>query len=161
MRPLFIADSAVVLGGVTTGKDVSIWYNAVLRADVGSITIGDCTNVQDGVIIHATEDISIVEIGSFVTIGHGAIIHGAKILDRVLIGMGSIIMDNALIPEDCIVAAGSIVPPNKIFKPRSLIIGSPARVKRELTKEEIRRIKESALHYIKLAKAHLNGEFTT
>lgn len=151
----YIEGSAVVIGDVKIGEHSSIWYNAVIRGDVNYIRIGNGTNVQDGVIIHVTEEEYPTEIGDNVTIGHGAILHGCRVMSNSLIGIGSIILDGALIDEFCIVAAGSLVPPKAKYASHSLILGSPARVARKLSDRDIEMIKEHALDY-KAIKEYYN-----
>jgi carbonic anhydrase/acetyltransferase-like protein (isoleucine patch superfamily) len=150
----FIAEGAVVLGDVEIGEQVSIWYGAVLRGDVGAIRIGARSNVQDVSCIHMTGDLSNSEIGEEVTIGHGVIVHGARIGDGTLVGMGSVLLDNAEIGAESLVAAGSIVPPRMIVPPRSLVRGQPARVIRSLREDEWGQGRAGALVYLELSRAH-------
>jgi len=149
----FIASSAEIIGDVSIGENTSIWYNCVLRGDENKIEIGNSTNIQDGTVIHINKDESTV-IGDYVTIGHKAIIHACKIGNNVLIGMGAIILDGAEIEDNVLVGAGSIVTPNKKIPSGSLVLGSPAKVIRELTKEEIMQLKQSAKEYVKYAQKH-------
>ena len=153
-KDVFIADSAVIAGDVHLGDQVSVWYGAVLRGDVGFIRIGARTNVQDLVCIHMTTGVSNTVIGEDVTIGHGAIIHGGIIGDRALIGMGSVILDNAEIGEEALIAAGAVVPPRMKVPPRVLVRGQPGRVVRELTEEETRLGLHGAEDYVSLALKH-------
>jgi gamma-carbonic anhydrase len=153
-RDVFVAETAVVAGDVHLGQGVSVWYGAVLRGDVGFIRIGARSNVQDLACIHMTGGVSNTVVGEDVTIGHGAIIHGGVIGDRALIGMGSIILDNAEIGEEALVAAGSVVPPRLRVPPRTLVLGQPARVIRALTDAEARLGLEGAEHYLELARLH-------
>lgn len=136
----FLAETAVVVGDVTIGHDCSIWYNAVLRGDVNKITIGDRTNIQDGVVIHTLYDASKhpsqTHIGSDVSIGHNAVIHGAIIEDNCLIGMGSTILDNAVVPSGCIIAANALVLSNSKLEPNSVYAGIPAKKVKEVTPEQ-------------------------
>ena len=122
----FIAETAVIVGDVSIGEDSSIWYGAVLRGDVSAITIGNRSNVQENVTIHGTYGLSVCEIGDDVTIGHNAIIHGAKIGNGVLVGMGAILLDNAVIPDNTIIGAGALVPVNAVLEP-GVWVGSPAK----------------------------------
>ncbi|WP_113674639.1 gamma carbonic anhydrase family protein [Vallitalea guaymasensis] len=149
----YIAPSADVIGQVKVKENASIWFGAVLRGDINKITVGKCSNVQDNSTVHVSEDTG-TEIGDYVTIGHNCIIHGCKINDYTLIGMGSIILDGAVISENSIVGAGSLVTGNKIFPPGVLILGSPAKVRRKLTEEEIKGLKESANHYVDTANEY-------
>jgi len=126
----FLAETAVIIGDVEIGDDCSIWYGAVLRGDVNPIKIGNRVNVQDGAVLHTTHHTSVVEIGDDVSIGHNAIVHGAKVGSNVLIGMGSIIMDNAVIPNDTIIGAGAFVSSNTLLEP-GVYAGMPAKKIRE------------------------------
>lgn len=149
----FVADSADVIGEVTAQENVSIWFGAVLRADVASIQIGKGSNVQDNCVFHVSHDAGLV-IGENVTIGHGAILHSCKIGNNCLIGMGSIILDGAEIGDNTLIGAGSLVAPNKKIPSGVLCLGSPAKVVRELSEEEINEITASAEHYIEIAKEY-------
>lgn len=150
----FIAPGAVVVGDVEIGEEVSIWYGAVLRGDVGVIRIGARTNVQDTACIHMTGDMSNSVIGSEVTIGHGVIVHGAVIGDGALIGMGSVLLDNCEIGAESLVAAGSVVPPRMQIPPRSMVRGQPAKVIRPLREDEWIQGRTGARVYLELMKAH-------
>jgi carbonic anhydrase/acetyltransferase-like protein (isoleucine patch superfamily) len=154
----FLADNATVIGDVELGPLVNIWYGAVLRGDCGQIRIGARTNVQDLSMIHMSTGISNTEIGEDVTVGHNVVIHGARIGHRVLIGMGSIILDNAEIGDDCLVAAGSVVPPRLKIPARSLVRGAPAKVIREVTPDEARLGIHGAESYLELAREHLQQQ---
>jgi len=123
----WLAETAVLTGDVTCGKDCTFWYNAVVRGDVNSIELGDKVNVQDGAVLHVSYQTANLEIGSYVTIGHQAMVHGCKIADNVLIGMGAIVMDHAEIGTNSIIAAGAVVLENTIVEPNSLYAGVPAK----------------------------------
>lgn len=146
----FVADTAVIVGDVTIGHDSSIWFNAVLRGDVNTITIGDRTNIQDGAVIHTLYDgsphPSQTHIGNDVSVGHNAIIHGGIIGDNCLIGMGAIILDNAEVPAGCIIAAGALVLSNAKLEPDSLYAGIPARKIRTVTPEQREQIIKRTAH---------------
>lgn len=146
----FVADTAVIVGDVTIGRDSSIWFNAVLRGDVNTITIGDRTNIQDGAVIHTLYDgsphPSQTHIGNDVSVGHNAIIHGGIIGDNCLIGMGAIILDNAEVPSGCIIAAGALVLSNAKLEPDSLYAGIPARKIRTVTPEQREQIIKRTAH---------------
>ena len=146
----FVADTAVIVGDVTIGRDSSIWFNAVLRGDVNTITIGDRTNIQDGAVIHTLYDgsphPSQTHIGNDVSVGHNAIIHGGIIGDNCLIGMGAIILDNAEVPTGCIIAAGALVLSNAKLEPDSLYAGIPARKIRTVTPEQREQIIKRTAH---------------
>ena len=144
----YISESVDLIGDVTLGENVSLWFGTVVRGDMHFITIGNRSNIQDNSVVHVTTDISPTRIGEEVTVGHNAIIHGATIEDRCLIGMGSIIMDDVVVGEGSIVGAGAVVPPNMIIPPRSLVVGLPAKIVRQTTDEELEMIIERAQHYI-------------
>jgi len=148
---VFVAHSAEVAGHVTIGEGASVWFSATVRGDIAPITIGKNANVQDGAVIHCDTDLPCI-IGDGVTIGHGAIIHSADIGGNTVIGMGAIILNKAVIGEDSIVGAGSLVTQGKTYPPRSMILGSPAKVVRSLTDEEIAHNRENALHYVAQGK---------
>ena len=152
----YISESVDLIGDVTLGENVSLWFGAVVRGDMHFITIGNRSNIQDNSVIHVTTDVSPTRIGDEVTVGHNAIIHGATIEDRCLIGMGTIIMDDAVIGEGSIVGAGAVVPPNMIIPPRSLVLGLPAKIVRQTTGEELKMIIERAQHYIDFSQEYKN-----
>ncbi len=147
----FFAENVVVIGDVIMGDEVSVWYQSVVRGDVNSIKIGNKVNIQDGVVIHATYKTSKTNIGNNVSIGHNAIIHGCTIDDNVLVGMGSIIMDNSKIGSNSIIAAGAVVTQNTNISPGSIYAGVPARkikdVDINLQKNEIQRIANNYILY--------------
>ena len=142
----FLADTAVIIGDTTIGKDCSIWFGAVLRGDVNAITIGDRTNIQDGAVIHTlfdgSKNPSQTHIGNDVSVGHNATIHGAIIGDSCLIGMGSTILDNAVVPSGCIIAANALVLSNSKLEPNSVYAGVPAKKVKEITPEQRKEIVE-------------------
>jgi len=144
----FIFETADIIGDVTIGAQSSIWFKAVVRGDVHYIRIGERTNVQDGALLHVTRNTHPLVIGSDVTIAHGVVLHGCTIKDRVLIGMGAIVLDGAVVHEDAMIGAGALVPPNMEVPSRSLVVGVPARVQRQLTEEEVKHIRKSAQNYI-------------
>ncbi len=152
----FVAWNAEVAGDVELGEGVSVWYGAVLRADVAPIRAGRLCNIQDGSVIHVDKGVPTV-LGEGVTLGHRVIIHGARIGDWSLIGMGAIVLDRAEIGSESIVGAGARVTQGKKFPPRSLILGSPARVIRALTAEEILNLHDHASAYSLLAKRTKEG----
>lgn len=155
MKNIYTGNNVVITGEVSLSEDVSIWHNVVLRGDEGSITIGSRTNIQDLVMIHTGIPDYSVTIGQNTTIGHSAIIHGCTIGDECMIGMGAIIMNGAKIGNQCIVAAGSIVTEHKTFPEKSLILGSPAKLIRTLTDDEIQKIRDNAEAYVTSARKHL------
>lgn len=154
---VFIAWNAEVAGRVTLSDNTSVWFGAVLRGDVDAIIIGEGSNIQDGSIIHADEGVP-CRLGKQVTVGHRAILHGCTVEDGCLIGMGAIVLDNAVIGAGSIVGAGALVTQGKHFPPRSLILGSPARVIRTLTDEDAEAIKQGALHYIENARKAMHWQ---
>lgn len=147
-RDVFVADNARIIGDVKIGSGSSIWYNVTIRGDVMPIRIGNEANVQDGSVLHGTYGKFGCIIHDRVTIGHQVTLHGCTIGRETLVGMGSIVMDGAIVGEQCIVGAGSLVTEGSNFPPRSLIIGRPAKVKRELTAEEIKALSLSADNYL-------------
>jgi carbonic anhydrase/acetyltransferase-like protein (isoleucine patch superfamily) len=144
----FVFPNATIIGDVEIGEKSSIWPNVTIRGDVFAIRIGQETNVQDGTVIHGTYQRCGTTLQDRVTIGHQVTLHGCEIGKGSLIGMGSIIMDNAKIGESSLVGAGSLVTEGSVFPPRSLILGRPAKVKRELTQEEVALLEESADNYL-------------
>ena len=147
----YISETAVIIGDVTLKKNTNIWFGAVLRGDMESITIGENTNIQENSVIHVDKTNKVV-IGNNCTIGHNAIIHGCTIGNNTLIGMGAILLNGAKIGNNSIVAAGALVTQNKEFEDGVLILGNPAKVVRKLTEEEINKNKESSLNYVRISK---------
>ena len=147
----FVADNASLIGSVRIGDDCSIWYGAVLRGDVGPITLGDRVNIQDGAVLHATTDVSEVIIGDDVSVGHNAIVHGAVIGNDVLIGMGAIVMDNAVVPDGTIVAAGAVVLANAVLEP-GIWAGVPAKKVKDASEAVKAMAHDNALHYLEYKK---------
>ena len=147
----FIAETAVIIGDVKTGKDCSIWYNAVLRGDVNSIELGDKVNIQDNAMVHCTYKKSPTKLGNNVSVGHNAIVHGCTIKDNVLVGMGAIVMDDCVVESHSIIAAGAVLTKGTHVKSGELWAGIPAKkikeVSKELREEEIKRIAESYVKY--------------
>lgn len=158
----FLAETAVLLGDVTIGRDCSIWYNAVLRGDVNKIVIGDRTNIQDGVVLHTIYDgaknPSQTIIGNDVSVGHNAIIHGGVIGDNCLIGMGATILDNAVVPSGCIIAANALVLSNARLEPNSVYAGVPAKKVKEVTAEQRDEIIRRTAHDYMLYASWFNEE---
>ena len=143
----WIAPNATVIGDVILKKNSSVWFNAVLRGDIESITIGEGSNIQDGSVLHTDPGYPLT-IGSGVTVGHMVILHGCFIADDSLIGIGSTVLNNAKIGKNCIVGAKTLITENKIISGNSLIIGSPGKIIRQITDDEINHIKENAKRYI-------------
>ena len=151
----WVAPNAVVIGDVTLEKNTSIWFNATLRGDVEPITIGEGSNIQDGSVVH-TDPGCPATIGKNVTVGHLVMLHGCIIEDDCLIGIGSTILNKAKIGKNSIIGANALITENKVIPERSLVIGSPGKVIRQVTDEEIIHIKENAEHYVKNYKNYKN-----
>ena len=143
----FIAPNATIVGEVITGDECTIWFNAVIRGDVNSITIGDRTNIQDGAVIHCTYQKHKTIIGSNVSIAHNAVVHGCTIHDNVLIGMGAIVMDGAVVEPNSIIAAGAIVLQNTLIESGSIYGGNPARFLKKMSAEQMEIISRTANNY--------------
>lgn len=150
----FVADNATVIGNTEIGGDCGIWFGAVIRGDSNRIKIGDRSNIQDNSVVH-TDSRHDTVIGSDVTVGHRAILHGCHIGNRCLIGMGATVMNGVVIGEDSMIGAGALVTENQNIPPRSLVIGFPAKVKRQLTDEEVALILRSSEHYVEYSKNYL------
>lgn len=150
----YIAETAVVIGDVSLGSKASVWHHCTLRGDVNWIRVGPETNVQDNTVIHVTHGTAPTDIGARVTIGHGAIVHGCTIADEVLIGMGATILDHAHIGRHSIVGAQALVTKGTEIPPRSLVLGQPAEVVRELTDDEVASVQEGAENYLHYSAVH-------
>lgn len=157
-KGVFVAENAAIIGDVVIGDESSIWYATTVRGDVMPIRIGARTSIQDNTVIHVTSDFSGTEIGDDCTIGHSAIIHACTVESFCLIGMGSILLDGVRIGTGSLVGAGALVTPGTNIPPGSLVIGSPAKVKRPLNDKEREQIRYGAAHYVELARAYLAGE---
>lgn len=151
---VFVADSASLSGRVVMGKNVSVWYGAVLRGDIESVFVGDETNIQDGAVLHVADRLP-CRIGKRCTIGHKAIVHACTIQDECLIGMGSIVLDRCVVGKGSLVGAGSLVLQGMKIPPNSLVFGTPAQVIRPLTSSERRDLRHAAQRYVRLARIHL------
>ena len=147
---VWIADNATVIGDVRLGKNVNVWFGAILRGDNDPITIGDNTNVQDGSVLH-TDDGVPLDIGANVTIGHKVMLHGCTVGEGSLIGINAVVLNRAVIGKNCLIGANSLIPEGKVIPERSLVCGSPGRIIRELTDHEISRLKASADGYVENA----------
>jgi carbonic anhydrase/acetyltransferase-like protein (isoleucine patch superfamily) len=145
----FVDESAQIIGDVEVGEDSSIWMQAVVRGDVNQIRIGRRANVQDGCVVHVMQGTHPTRIGDDVTIGHAAIVHGCTVGDRVLIGMGAIVLNGVQVGEDCIIAAGTLLTEGFVVPPRSMVMGSPGKVRRALSDAEVAAILESAANYVR------------
>ncbi|WP_044173351.1 gamma carbonic anhydrase family protein [Flectobacillus major] len=158
MEKVFIAPNASVMGNVVFGKGVSVWYGAVIRADVEQIIIGDYSNIQDTAVLHADPGDPTI-IGESVTIGHGAIVHGAVVGDGSLIGMRATVLNKAKIGKGCIIGAHALVTEKMEIPDYSLAVGAPAKVIRQMTPEQAEKIKLGAEHYVAMAEKHANGDY--
>jgi len=156
---VWVADGAVVLGDVEIGPGSSIWFGAILRGDVNSIRVGARTNVQDLSILHVSSGTHPTWVGDDVTLGHRVTLHGCTVKDRCLIGIGAVVLDGAVVGEDAMVGAGALVPPGMVVPPGTLAVGSPARVKRELTPAEIAYFPRSAGNYAGYAEKYRKEGF--
>ena len=146
---VLICDGARVSGDVTLGKGVSVWYNAVLRGDDGAVTVGENTNIQDCAVLHEE-----THVGAGCTVGHGAIVHGCTVGDNTVVGMGAIVLNGAKIGRNCMVGAGAVVTGKTDAPDGSLLVGSPAKVVRPLTDEEVAGLRRNAGHYIELKEMY-------
>ncbi len=154
----FVEASAHVIGDVELGEESSVWFSAVVRGDVNHIRIGRGANIQDGSVIHVNSRGSPAILEDFVTVGHGARLHGCHIKSHCLIGIGAIVLDGAVLEEECLVAAGSLVAPGTKIPRGSLVMGSPAKVRRAVTAEDLDLIHRSAQNYIRLRAEYLRAQ---
>lgn len=150
----WVAENASVIGDVVLGPRASIWYGAVVRGDVEKIRIGADSNVQDNSVIHVDSSGFSTVVGDRVTVGHRVVLHGCRIGDGALIGIGAVVMNGAEVGEGALIGAGALVPPGAKIPPGMLAVGAPARVKRPLTEAERAGLRESARHYVELAREH-------
>ena len=153
----YVDESAQVIGDVEIGEASSVWMNAVIRGDVHRIRIGRRSNVQDGTIVHVMRGTHATTIGDDVTIGHGVIVHGCTLGDRILVGMGAILLNGVDVGDDCIVAAGTLLTENSQIPPRSLVMGSPGKVRRELTDDDVASIRDYAERYVGYRLDYMGG----
>lgn len=154
----FIAPGAAVMGDVTIGQDASVWYGAVLRGDMAPIVIGPESNLQDGTIVHVDEGLPCT-VGRRVGVGHRVILHGCTVEDECLIGMGSILLNGVRIGTGSVVAAGAVIPEGMQVPPRSLVMGVPGRIVRQVDAALAERIAETWAHYVGQARAHRAGQY--
>jgi carbonic anhydrase/acetyltransferase-like protein (isoleucine patch superfamily) len=157
-RGVFLAETCAVIGDVEIGEDSSIWYGTTVRGDVMPIRIGARTSIQDNTVIHVTSERFGTIVGSDCTIGHSVILHACTVEDSCLIGMGAIVLDGARVGRGSFVGAGALVTPGTNIPPGSLVLGSPARVKRPVSDTEREQIDYGAKHYVELARRYLAGE---
>ncbi len=151
--PLFVADNAKLIGNVTIGKQVGIWFGAVIRADRDRIIIGDRSNIQDNCVVHTSKGFP-VTIGNDVSVGHGAILHGCTIGNRVLVGMGAIIINGARIGEGSIIGAGAVITEGKEIPPNSVVVGVPGKIVKLVDQDQQQHILNNAVSYIELAREY-------
>jgi carbonic anhydrase/acetyltransferase-like protein (isoleucine patch superfamily) len=151
--PLFVAGNATVIGDVTVGKQVGIWFGAVIRADRDRIVIGDRSNIQDNCVVHTSKGFP-VTIGNDVSVGHGAILHGCMIGNRVLVGMGAIIINGAKVGEGSIIGAGAVITEGKDIPPNSVVIGVPGRIVKQVDQVQQQHILNNAVSYVELAREY-------
>ncbi len=157
----FVARGAVVVGDVGIGEKSSIWFGCVLRGDVNHIRIGARTNVQDLTTVHVTSKTHPTIVGDEVTIGHRVVLHGCTVKDRCLVGIGSVILDGAVVGPESVIGAGALVPPGMVVPPRTLVMGAPAKVKRELSAEELEALRRSADNYVEYAARYVAEGWTS
>ncbi|RYE26896.1 MAG: gamma carbonic anhydrase family protein [Sphingobacteriaceae bacterium] len=143
----FIAQNATIVGDVTIGKNCSVWFNAVVRGDVNSIKIGDYTNIQDGVVVHCTYQKAATVVGHHVSVGHNAIIHGCTLQNYILVGMGAIVMDHAVVEDFCLIAAGSVVLENTRCESGFIYAGTPAKKIKAVSEAQMQQLKQLPLNY--------------
>ncbi len=155
----FVAWNAEIAGAATIGRDVSVWFSTTVRADMAPVSIGDGSNLQDGTVVHVDRDTPTI-VGENVTVGHRVILHGCKVGDGSLIGMGAILLNGSEVGPGSIVGAGALVTQGKKFPARSMLIGSPARLVREVTDEEAARSLENARRYVEMGRAAKAGGCT-
>jgi carbonic anhydrase/acetyltransferase-like protein (isoleucine patch superfamily) len=151
----FVEASAHVIGDVELGEDASVWFTTVIRGDVNYVRVGRGTNIQDGTIIHVNRNGTPTILGDFVTVGHAARLHGCAIASNCLIGIGAVVLDGVELGEECLVAAGALVAPGTKVPPRSMLMGAPAKVRRQVTAEDLDLIHRSAANYVRLKGQYL------
>jgi carbonic anhydrase/acetyltransferase-like protein (isoleucine patch superfamily) len=154
----FLAPSAELIGDVALGAETSVWFHVTIRGDVNWIRIGERTNVQDNAVIHVTNRRAPTRVGSGVSIAHAAVVHGCTIEDDVLVGIGAIVMDHAVVGQGSLIGAGALITPRTIIPPDSLVIGSPGRVVRPLTPEERELVRTHAKNYLRYSRIYRGVE---
>ena len=150
----FVADDAIVIGDVELGEDASVWFGAIVRGDVNFIRIGARTNIQDATVIHVSSKTHSTILEDEITVGHRVTLHGCYVETGCLIGIGAILLDGVRVGRNSLVAAGSLLTPNTVIPPNSLVMGSPAKVRRELTAEELAKLKRSWQTYVELKEKY-------
>jgi carbonic anhydrase/acetyltransferase-like protein (isoleucine patch superfamily) len=154
-KPLFAAATATIIGDITFGKEVGIWFGAVIRADKDRITIGDRSNIQDNCVVHTSKGFP-VTIGRDVSVGHGAILHGCTIQDRVLVGMGAVVLNGAKVGDGSIIGAGAVITEGKEIPPNSVVIGVPGRIVKQTDAGQQQHILNNAVSYVELAREYVH-----
>jgi gamma-carbonic anhydrase len=157
---VFVADTARVIGDVSVGADSSIWFGSVVRGDVFHVRLGERVNVQDGSVLHVTTGRHACVVEDDVTVGHRAVLHGCTVRRGALIGIGAIVMDGAEVGQEALVGAGALVPPGMVVEPRTLVMGAPARVRRDVSAEELAWLRGSSGRYVALARSYREEEGT-
>jgi len=155
--PLFVAGNATVIGDITFGKEVGIWFGAVIRADKDRIEIGDRSNIQDNCVIHTSKGFPVI-LGNDVSVGHGAILHGCSIQDRVLVGMGAIVLNGAKVGSGSIIGAGAVITEGKEIPPDSVVVGVPGKIVRQTGADQRQHILNNAVSYVELAREYAHHE---
>ena len=155
--PLFAAENATIIGDVTIGKQVGVWFGAVIRADKDRIVIGDRSNIQDNCVVHTSKGHPVI-LGTDVSVGHGAILHGCTIGNRVLVGMGSIVLNGATIGEGTVIGAGAVITEGKLIPPGSVVVGVPGKIVKEADSAQQEQILKNSASYIELAKEYAHHE---
>jgi carbonic anhydrase/acetyltransferase-like protein (isoleucine patch superfamily) len=155
--PLFRAENATVIGKVTLGKDVGVWFGAVIRADKDRIVIGDRSNIQDNCVVHTTTGHPVL-IGTDVSVGHGAILHGCTIGNQVLVGMGAIVLNGAVVGDGSVIGAGAVVKEDMQVPPGSVIVGIPGKIIKQASEEQQKHILANAASYVELAREYARHE---
>src|SRR5512138_2217559 len=153
----WLAETTVVTGDVEIGEESSIWFGTIVRGDVNHVRIGARTNVQDQSVVHVTGKTHPTAIGDDVTVGHRAVLHGCTVHDRCLVGIGAIVLDGAVVGPDAMIGAGALVPPGMVVPPGKLVLGAPAKVKRDLTADELAALRSSAARYARYAAIYRRG----
>ncbi len=150
----FIAEGVQIIGGVEIGEKASIWFNTVLRGDINDVRIGACSNIQDNSTLHVADEWPCI-VGEYVTVGHGVNLHGCTIEDEVVVGMGAIVMNGVVVGRQSVIGAGALIPPNTKIPPRSLVIGVPAKVAKQIPESEASGNKYWAEKYVRVSRAYL------
>jgi carbonic anhydrase/acetyltransferase-like protein (isoleucine patch superfamily) len=153
----FIADGVQIIGGVEIGENASILFNTVLRGDINDIRVGACSNIQDNSTLHVADEWACI-VGDYVTVGHGVNLHGCVIEDEVVVGMGAIVMNGVVVGRQSTIGAGALIPPNTKIPPRSLVVGVPAKVTKELSEEQATGNKYWAEKYMRVTRKYLEQE---